>query len=158
MSKSNEHSAAELIAPNNLPVALRLPLEIGLNILPYFHTELHKARRICKTVDAMNKSKRFDKVLFRCGPPAHFDEKQKSKLHPLPNALDCILCKPMCAYLQCTYGEGPNAFGCAAMPDFVTQPACTEILSFVDGAAFDAFNPQGITIQDFLGDRDACEL
>ncbi|BGP11119.1 hypothetical protein JCM10049v2_007018 [Rhodotorula toruloides] len=138
------------------PASMRLPDETWVSIfrLLGYKTLLH-VRRICKRFKDLLENSTFDDVFFRQAPPAKLEKKQKYKLHPMLNDVDCARVTPTEAEIM-HYKEGSgdetfNGYDYPAAKEFATAPACTSIdIELNESKVGKVSNKRGVTVSQVL--------
>ncbi|GAA6053526.1 hypothetical protein NBRC10513_000236 [Rhodotorula toruloides] len=112
--------------------SMRLPDETWVSIfrLLTYKTLLH-VRGVCKRFKGLLENSTFDDVFFRQAPPKRPETKQKYKVHPMLNDVDCARVTPTTAEIM-HYGQGSgdetfNGYDYPAAKEFATAPACMSI-------------------------------
>ncbi|GAA6019218.1 hypothetical protein JCM10207_005041 [Rhodosporidiobolus poonsookiae] len=152
MSDTAQSSYTASTAGPDESLALRLPVELWLEILSHFdYVQLHKARRICKKVNELVRHSSLDARLFRRKPV-----KLKPNARLRLDRIEGIIWEPRRALIHCYIEDDDNqelhwnAFDYPATLDFATSPACALAHVCPHGANVLIKNSDGVTVLAFI--------
>ncbi|EGU11411.1 Proteophosphoglycan ppg4 [Rhodotorula toruloides ATCC 204091] len=136
--------------------SMRLPDETWVSIfrLLTYKTLLH-VRGVCKRFKGLLENSTFDDVFFRQAPPKRPETKQKYKVHPMLNDVDCARVTPTTAEIM-HYGQGSgdetfNGYDYPAAKEFATAPACMSIdIELNESKVGKVSNKRGVTVSQVL--------